>query len=135
MTSGAQHERQLIAAFILPERRERYLEFLSKPKLRKKIIANLSHFRHLDPRYLVSIPSRQQHPKDLDHLLRSMGAPNLCYALSENSEIDGREIPLFDALHAVVGYDMGTFLSCMPGELAYFEDEDQRWILRAKNKG
>jgi hypothetical protein len=34
------------------------------------------------------------------------------------------------ALQATIGYLMGTFISCMPGKLAYFEDEDSRGILR-----
>jgi len=33
------------------------------------------------------------------------------------------------ALKEVVGRQMGTFLSCIPGKLAYFEDEDVRYIL------
>jgi hypothetical protein len=49
--------------------------------------------------------------------------------MSEDSDLDGKELPLLEALKKVVGYQMGTFLSCVPGKLAYFEDEDDRWIL------
>jgi hypothetical protein len=52
-----------------------------------------------------------------------------CRILSEDSDLDGKELPLLEALKKVVGYQMGTFLSCVPGKLAYFEDEDDRWIL------
>jgi hypothetical protein len=132
MTTGAEHERQLIEAFILPQRRRRYLEFLARPKHRNRIISELSRFKHLDPRSVVCIPPRAQHSENIRALLLSMGAPDLCHALSEDSEIDGKELPLEKALQCVVGRGMGTFLSCVPGKLAYFEDEDQRWILRAK---
>jgi len=134
VTTGAEHERQLIEAFILPQRRSRYLEFLARPKHRKKIISELPHFKHLDPRSVVSIPPREQHWKNIRALLLSMGAPDLCHALSEDSEIDGKELPLQKALQCVVGSGMGTFLSCVPGKLGYFEDEDQRWILQLKSK-
>jgi len=33
------------------------------------------------------------------------------------------------ALEKTIGYQMGTFISCIPGKLAYFEDEDGRYIL------
>jgi hypothetical protein len=42
-------------------------------------------------------------------------------------------MPLADALRKIVGNGMGTFLSCVPGRLAYFEDEDGRWILERHN--
>jgi len=34
----------------------------------------------------------------------------------------------------VVGAGMGTFLSSIAGRLAYFEDEDERWILERAEK-
>jgi hypothetical protein len=47
-----------------------------------------------------------------------MGAPETCYAVSENSELDGKQLFLAaKALKEVVGYGMGTFLSCIPGGL------------------
>jgi hypothetical protein len=50
-------------------------------------------------------------------------------SFSENSELDGKEIDLQTALKETIGYQMGTFISCIPGKLAYFEDEDGRYIL------
>ena len=41
---------------------------------------------------------------------------------------------LDEALEEIVGRSMGTFLSCIQGRLAYFEDEDQRWILERLGK-
>jgi hypothetical protein len=32
-----------------------------------------------------------------------------------------------------VGRQMGTIISCIPGKLAYFEDEDGRYILERKS--
>jgi hypothetical protein len=43
------------------------------------------------------------------------------------------EIDLTHALETVIGRGMGTFLSCIPGKLAYFEDEDCRWILERRS--
>ena len=40
--------------------------------------------------------------------------------LSSNSDLDGREMPLDDALQAVVGAGEGTFISCIPGKLGFY---------------
>jgi hypothetical protein len=85
-------------------------------------------------RFALQIPSHQQHVANIQDTLTSKGAPKTCYAISEDSALDGKEIPLKDALVSVVGRGMGTFLSCIPGKLAYFEDEDQRWILERKSR-
>ena len=132
MNNQQEHERGIFLSFIIPIRKNRYLEMLGKPKRRKDIIASLAHFKHLDMRHVVQIPPRQQHTAEIFQLLRLKGAPETCHALSEDSELDGKEIPLSEALKEVVGRGMGTFLSCLAGRLAYFEDEDGRWILERR---
>ncbi len=95
----------------------------------------IAHFKHLDMRWAVAIPNNLQHADKILKLLKSKGSPDTCYVISEDSDIDGKEFPLSEVLKTVVGHGMGTFLSCLPGKLAYFEDEDQRWILERKAKG
>jgi hypothetical protein len=123
------HEEATIKAFIIPVRQERYLEFLKSPKKRAKFIAQLAHFKHLNPKFVVSIPGNQRNPSSLQKLLAGKGAGTKCWVISENSELDGQEIDLQTALEKTIGYQMGTFISCIPGKLAYFEDEDGRYIL------
>lgn len=124
------HEEELVKAFILPVRQERYLEFLKTPKRRAKFIDQLAHFKHLNPQFVVSIPGNQQNPASLLKLLSPKGASSNCWVISENSEMDGREMDLETALRETIGRQMGTFLSCVPGRLAYFEDEEGRYILQ-----
>ena len=54
--------------------------------------------------------------------------------MSANDELDGREIGLSEALTAVIGSGWGTFVSCVPGVLAYFESEEptERYICHRK---
>jgi hypothetical protein len=132
MSNQQEHERGIIRSFIIPVRQDRYLEVLAKPKRRENLTASLAHFKHLDMRHAVQIPPHQQHAGEIFQLLKSKGAPETCYALSEDSGLDGRELSLSEALKDVVGRGMGTFLSRLPERLAYFEDEDQRWILERK---
>jgi len=131
MTTPREHEQGLVK-FILPAREDRYLDLLAKPKRRIHIRNSLAHFKHLDPACVVLIGPREHNEAGILRLLKSKGAPGICYALSEADEMDGREIPLSEALGFILGRGIGTFLSCIPGRLAYFEDEDGRYVLERK---
>jgi hypothetical protein len=126
------HEEALVKAFLLPVRRRRYLEFLKTPKNRKKSIEQLAHFKHLDPKVATRVAGSQSDPATLLKLLLGKGAGTKCWVISENSDLDGKEIDLQMALKETVGHQMGTFISCIPGKLAYFEDEDGRYVLERK---
>ncbi len=124
------HEEAVVRAFILPTKRDRYLEFLTRPQGRTKFIAELAHFKHLNPKFAFRIPGGQRNPASLRELLTSKGAGPKCWVISENRELDGREMDLEAALKETIGYQMGSFISCVPGKLAYCEDEDGRFILQ-----
>ena len=49
--------------------------------------------------------------------------------ISEASEINERELDLKLALEHVNGRQIGTILSCVPGKLAYFENEDEMLLV------
>jgi hypothetical protein len=123
------HEEALIKAFILPSKRERYLGFLSTSKGRAKIISELAHFKALDARFMKSIIPSQHDPVSVAKLIRSKGAGPKCWVMSENSQLDGKELDLLLTLKETIGAQMGTIISCIPGRLGYFEDEDGRCLL------
>ena len=121
---ASEHEAALIRAFVAPKRRARFLSFLRTPHGREKLRAALPHFRALDERFAHLVPSEDRYAASIEATLRSKGAPDTCHIVSEWSRIDGCDMPLSDALLEVVGSSMGTFVSCIPGRLAYFEFED-----------
>lgn len=123
------HEVDAIRSFVVKAKRDRYIESLSSPRKRTDFVRKLAHFKDIDPRYKVPIPSSKRGPAGITDILRSKGAGSHCWAISENPEIDGKELPILDALKRTVGYGMGTILSCSPGRLAFFESEDERCIL------
>ncbi|MBZ5688889.1 MAG: hypothetical protein LAP86_28095 [Acidobacteriia bacterium] len=129
------HEEELIKAFFVPTKRERYLDMVANPKKRKKFLNELYHFKALDPRCFVSIPPSQQDPEQIASILTKKGAPRSCWVTSTEAELDGKEMLLSKALKEVVGRQIGAFLSCIPGKLAYFEGEERgdRWILERRN--
>jgi hypothetical protein len=129
---SANHEVELVKSFILPSKRSRYLSLLESKKGRKKFLNALDHFDELDPRHLITLSPNRQTAEHIEKVLKQKGAPLFCHVMSSNDEIDGQDIPLQEALIQVIGRGMGTFISCIPGKLAYFEgeEESERFILQ-----
>jgi hypothetical protein len=128
-------DEQLLARFFIRTKRERYAEMIGHPKKRRKFLLELAHFKSLDPRYLVRMPPKIMFPDQIAAILTERGAPQSCWITSENSDLDGREMQLLEALNRVVGGQMGTLITCIPGRLAYFEGEEMgdRWILERRD--
>lgn len=128
------HTEAVIRAFFSPERQDRYLGLSQSQRGREKLCRSLAHLRALDPRYTHPVPRDALDASAVARLLRQYGAPETCYVLAENQAIDDRIFPLQEALSAVVGRGSGAILSCLPGELAYYEGEGMhdRYVLRRK---
>lgn len=97
MAPDLEQEAALIRAFIIPTKRERLVELLAKPKRRQDVLNTLYHFAGLDPRFISRIHGAESSAEGIEALLRSKGAPDLCYAISTDSELDGRTVPLREA--------------------------------------
>lgn len=123
------NELSLIAAFVNRNKRDRYREFVSNPRLRHKFTNQLAHFADFDPKYRLSIPSNSLFADNIARELRKRHSPNIVFAISEDPALDQKELPLVEALQLIVGRGMGTVLSCIPGRLAFVETEDERFIL------
>jgi hypothetical protein len=117
-------ESEFVAAFVLPARRERLTFELRSPAKRSRFFQKLSHryFDYLDER--LATPLALGDPVSIGELLRRKGAPDSCHVMSDVlRKLDGREVPLLEALPAVVGSGMPCIVICRPLELAYFEAE------------
>ena len=79
-----ENEHSLFAAFLKREKRDRYREILSNPRLRCKFIEQLANFRDFDSRYRVSIPSTKLFADNAAVQLRKRFCPNVVYAISED---------------------------------------------------
>ena len=129
------HEEQFIKTFIVSPKRERYSSMFESPKGRSKLIQGFYHLRDLDERQATKVPPIDQSVERIFHILKSKAAPDLCYVISTNQNLDGKEAQLLDVLTEIVGTcDDGTFISCIPGKLGYYEGEavDTRLILEKK---
>jgi hypothetical protein len=120
------HEAGLVR-FIRPRYRIRFRSSLEDARLRVKLMRKFGHFDELDIRFIESL--RPRDATFVEGVLRHKGAPSQCYLVSESRELDQRFLPLTATLSRVVGHQIGSFVSCIPGRLAYFADEDAQYVL------
>jgi len=126
------HEIALVNAFIAPNRRHRWLGSLASAKRRSKFLDKLNHCRDIDERFAQMIPSNSR----IEAILREHGAPTTCYVLSDMESLDGKEMALSEAISESELGGWGTIISCVPGRLAYYYDEqgERRMLLMRETK-
>lgn len=127
-------EEATVAKFIDKNRRTRLLNLLESKKGRLKVRARLAHAVELDSRHAHHISPNQQTIESILKLLTKRGAPSTCYIISENSELDGKSLPLLTALEEIVGSGSASIISCIKGQLGYYEGEEQneRYLLQVR---
>jgi len=116
-------------AFIVPDKKDRYLQILANPGKRKKILGQLYH--NLDTIVARSMPiaNRGNHADFIVKLLRQKGAGQACYLISPEQELDQREMPLQEAIEMLISHDSTAVACCIPGRLAYYKAEMEQYIL------
>ena len=127
-----EHERLLISAFVIKERQERYINLIATKKGRVKFRTYIPHFRDLNVKFSIPLPSLQL-DSQLHDLLKAEGAFDTCYVISENSRYDMQSLSIAIATKQFFNSGIAFFLSCIPGKLVYYEGEDtnQRFLLKA----
>ena len=120
------HELGFLQFLAEPGRRRMQTLLELGPKRRPDVRALLDHAIVLDDRHATRLVGEAASTAKLHALLRRHGAPQTCFVVSSDKQMDGVEMPLSDALSAVVGSGFGTYLSCVAGKLGYFEGEDIR---------
>lgn len=111
-----------------------FLDFLAEPsrgrvstllergeKRRRDVRSMLHHNVRIDPRFSQHLTGSDAFAGPVEAMLCKRGAPSTCYILGGGSVLDGREMPLRDALDATIGMGDGVFVSCIPGRLGFYE--------------
>jgi hypothetical protein len=113
----------LLRPFLARQYRARYEAVRPGSRRRVELLNKLCH------RYEEVLDWRLARPAEgvaLDKELRALGAAVRCYCLCGPGELDGRELPLAEALAALSGRGLPVLLVCRQGALAYFEPEYER---------
>jgi hypothetical protein len=124
-----QTEHLLIKKFIIKEKQERYLNFLSKERTRNSYTSVLYHFRDFKWNLLREITGRESASQAILAKLKGSKHISTCYVISANAEIDGLTLSIADAVENVVGQE-GTILVFGEAEAIYCEGEapNRRYI-------
>jgi len=117
---NVEREQQLVSAFVVPRKRERYVEMVSSKKARAKFLQSLYHFGDFDLAWVVAAPHAAE---DTIAELQRRGAPDDCYIISVSKELDGLIKPLEDVIRERIAPIEGSIVCCVRRELAYFEGE------------
>src|SRR5688572_4218259 len=117
------HEESFVTAFIVPDKRSRYLELLKNRKRRREILERLNHHLDYDASLATQVSGADASLGNLEQLLRSKGAGDMCHVVGDQLELDGQEIALAEGLEAVGSHDFGAAVLCVPGKLAYYKPE------------
>jgi hypothetical protein len=123
-------EEATIRAFVIPAKCDRMLMLLGSEQRRKDALETLNHFSHWRASCVQELPSSA----DVLAALRQAGAPSECHVISDSRILDGRTMPLAEAVGAAELYSFASILCCIPGTLACFFDEiaapRNRFLLR-----
>lgn len=120
-------EEAFVNTFVRKDRRERALFELGSESKRGKFLNRLCHDYAgvFNARYLRPVPQAGEGGSVLK-LLRESGAAGTCHVISCNEAIDGKQLPLEDAVRAAVGFGLPSILVFAPDSLAYFEAEQEK---------
>jgi hypothetical protein len=128
-------EEDLIKAFVVRQKRERYIGFLQSPERRADFLRSLYHFRDFDSAFIAPLIKGMASPAELVAELRRRGAGAECYVISADPDLDGVTDVLENVIVRVLSGGEGTIVCCVPGCLAYYEGEppDNRFILHRES--
>ena len=113
-------EVKVINRFSAKHKRERYLQFVTSTKNRKKFIADLHGGSFYEESMLERVTGIEEDA--ICQALKQLGiATRSCYVISENTSIDTLTLELEDVLPKVVGWGAGTMLVFGEADLIFVE--------------
>ena len=106
-------------------------------KRRYECLKRLNHCRDLNEKYVTWLPRDPRTTTrngEIAAVLRQKGSPEMVYVLACSCQADGKTMPILDAMDETTTAGWGTIISCIPGRLAYYYDEEgeRRAILERK---
>jgi hypothetical protein len=113
-------EVKVINRFSAKNKRERYLQFVTSTKNRKKFIADLHGGSFYEESMLEQVTGIEGDV--ICKALKQLGiVTRSCYVISENTSIDTLTLSLDDVLPKVVGWGAGTMLVFGEADLLFVE--------------
>lgn len=100
-------ECKVLKAFLLPNRAGRYCSLVRTKKGRQRFCRRMFFPYEVNPRFVREAPGRHgskaEQARLIARALEDLGSPANVYVISQNGDLDGRELPLHEVLDRVVG--------------------------------
>lgn len=122
MAQNIDLEIKVIKRFITEVKQDRYIQFVSSPKNRRKFIRDLPHFSFFQWALFDRVQGNEEQAI-LEALQKNNVPDKMGYVISENSGIDTKLLGVREALSETVGYGMGTILVFGDADMIFFESE------------
>jgi hypothetical protein len=116
---------RVIRNFVMKHRRQRYLAITTAPNPGGGYgFGELAHFvGNLDLRFCKQIPGGEQYTDAVLAKIRTLTQTTECYIMHESPELDGQWMDLKEALHKILGQNLGAFIIVDNGNIIYHESE------------
>ena len=115
-------EQILIKKFVVKDKQERYLTFLSKEKTREKFKKALYHFDDFNWDLFREIPGNENERQTISSRVKNQKNISTCSIISVDREYDGKVIPVDEAIKKAIGIE-GTILIFGDADIVYYEGE------------
>lgn len=125
-------EAKVVSRFVVKAKRDRYLSFVTSPRNRSKLLADLHNATVFLKMEVFEQVTGLEEEIIRQALQRHGLSTSTCYVISDNKRLDTQVLPLPEALRAVVGWGLGTLLVFGEAQVVYFEGEGKnvRYISR-----
>ena len=125
MADASHWEDAFVRAYIVAEKRDRYLTFLKGPKHRHKILERLNHSLEYDDRHATVLNATHSIPNALTEYLMGRGVDHtMCCLMADGNPADGRSMRLDRAVLELLGNHWGALIICPPTPIAVYKPED-----------
>lgn len=115
-------EELFINKFVVKDKRERYLGFLSKEKSRRKFTKELFHFKDLEWKLFREITGKENEREVIRIKIKGKKHISACYVISSDSDHDGKLYEVDSAIENIVGKE-GIILIFGDADTIYYEGE------------
>jgi hypothetical protein len=111
---------------------ERLLFLASKPKRRADLIKAIHTSEFINPLAIIPLGTGEISVERVLGQLRSIGCDTECYVISGLRNLDGKVLPLSDAISSVLGNTVETVLFCEKSKTGFYEGghSKDRYILK-----
>jgi hypothetical protein len=115
-------EQTLIKKFVIKEKQDRYLTFLSKDKTRNKFTDELYHFKDFNWKLFREIPGSENESQVIALKVSSNKNISTCSIISADPDLDGKIMSVDEAIKNGVGIE-GTILIFGDADIIYYEGD------------